>query len=112
MVVFADSLIVDRLFSQDHFIKRKQVYCKPYYKKRNKQYNPIVINNECNQVNDTYLDSSGEDSNRKLFIGGLHRLVVEQEMMAYFSKFGEIKECLIMRDKYRGKSRGIIMTDY
>lgn len=108
MIKFSDSSFQNELFTQNHFIKGTQIICKPYSKQRNHlQNNSFVLNPKISQTNIIYDDSSGERNDKKLFIGGIHRLVVEQEMLDYFSKFGQVKECLLMRDKYTGKSRGI-----
>eukprot|EP01129_Flabellula_baltica_P010979 TRINITY_DN4718_c0_g1_i2.p1 TRINITY_DN4718_c0_g1~~TRINITY_DN4718_c0_g1_i2.p1 ORF type:complete len:259 (-),score=43.51 TRINITY_DN4718_c0_g1_i2:420-1145(-) len=42
----------------------------------------------------------------KLFVGGLPLLLTEDLMRDYFSAFGSISECLIMKDRYTGRPRG------
>lgn len=52
--------------------------------------------------------SSGCDSNDpgKMFIGGLNPLTTPDNLRHYFRSFGEIKECMIMRDPLTKRSRG------
>ncbi|KAF2108622.1 hypothetical protein BDV96DRAFT_503984, partial [Lophiotrema nucula] len=43
---------------------------------------------------------------RKMFIGGLNWETTEQSLKDYFSQFGEVSECTVMRDSATGRSRG------
>jgi len=45
------------------------------------------------------------DSSLKIFIGGIHREVSENEFSEFFKSFGSIKQCILMRDGM-GLSRG------
>jgi len=36
---------------------------------------------------------------RKIFVGGLPHNLAECEFRAYFSKFGELEDCVILKDK-------------
>ena len=45
---------------------------------------------------------------KKLFIGGLRDTVSEEDLRAYFSKYGNILEIVVMREKETGKPRGEI----
>eukprot|EP01129_Flabellula_baltica_P010727 TRINITY_DN4565_c0_g2_i1.p1 TRINITY_DN4565_c0_g2~~TRINITY_DN4565_c0_g2_i1.p1 ORF type:complete len:314 (-),score=70.66 TRINITY_DN4565_c0_g2_i1:34-975(-) len=49
---------------------------------------------------------------RKLFIGGLPLLLTEDMMFSYFAQFGEVTECLIMKDRYTGRPRGFGFISY
>jgi len=51
---------------------------------------------------------SGCDSNDpgKMFIGGLNPLTTPDNLRSYFRNFGDIKECMIMRDPLTKRSRG------
>ena len=52
---------------------------------------------------------------KKIFIGGLRDQVTDEELKTYFSTYGSIVECLVMRDKETQKSRGfgfITFDDY
>ncbi|KAF2272198.1 RNA-binding domain-containing protein [Westerdykella ornata] len=42
----------------------------------------------------------------KMFIGGLNWETTEQSLRDYFSQFGEVSECTVMRDSTTGRSRG------
>ncbi|KAJ6007116.1 hypothetical protein N7522_005467 [Penicillium canescens] len=43
---------------------------------------------------------------RKMFIGGLNWETTDQSLRDYFSEFGEVQECTVMRDSATGRSRG------
>ncbi|KIW59200.1 hypothetical protein PV05_03665 [Exophiala xenobiotica] len=42
----------------------------------------------------------------KMFIGGLNWETTDQSLHDYFSQFGEVQECTVMRDSATGRSRG------
>lgn len=42
----------------------------------------------------------------KMFIGGLNWETTDESMKNYFSRFGEVTECTVMRDNVSGRSRG------
>ncbi|RMD44001.1 hypothetical protein DV735_g1103, partial [Chaetothyriales sp. CBS 134920] len=42
----------------------------------------------------------------KMFIGGLNWETTDQSLHDYFSQFGEVQECTVMRDGSTGRSRG------
>ncbi|CAD0095317.1 unnamed protein product [Aureobasidium mustum] len=42
----------------------------------------------------------------KMFIGGLNWETTDQSLREYFSQFGEVTECTVMRDGATGRSRG------
>ncbi|KAM0285678.1 hypothetical protein ACHAQH_001384 [Verticillium albo-atrum] len=48
--------------------------------------------------------SAKEDG--KMFIGGLNWETTDQSLRDYFSQFGEVVECTVMRDSTTGRSRG------
>ncbi|KAL1867723.1 hypothetical protein Daus18300_006279 [Diaporthe australafricana] len=43
---------------------------------------------------------------RKMFIGGLNWETTDESLRDYFSQFGEVTECTVMRDGATGRSRG------
>ncbi|KAH8820952.1 hypothetical protein F5884DRAFT_68477 [Xylogone sp. PMI_703] len=43
---------------------------------------------------------------RKMFIGGLNWETTDQSLKEYFSQFGDVLECTVMRDGASGRSRG------
>ncbi|CAF1051469.1 unnamed protein product [Brachionus calyciflorus] len=49
---------------------------------------------------------------RKVFIGGLSYKTDEETFKAYFSKFGELVDFVVMKDKETGKSRGFGFVTY
>ncbi|KAI1773437.1 hypothetical protein F4818DRAFT_422567 [Hypoxylon cercidicola] len=50
--------------------------------------------------------SSGAKEDGKMFIGGLNWETTDQSLRDYFSQFGEVTECTVMRDGATGRSRG------
>ncbi|KAI9140827.1 hypothetical protein BKA69DRAFT_1077937 [Paraphysoderma sedebokerense] len=42
----------------------------------------------------------------KMFIGGLHLATTDESLRTYFEKYGQVKDCVVMRDVVTGKSRG------
>lgn len=49
---------------------------------------------------------------KKIFIGGLRDTITDDELKAYFSNYGNVTECLVMRDKETNKSRGFGFITY
>jgi len=43
---------------------------------------------------------------RKLFVGGLCAEVSNEEFRKYFEQYGEIEDCIVMREKESGRPRG------
>ncbi|XP_067929016.1 heterogeneous nuclear ribonucleoprotein 87F-like isoform X2 [Watersipora subatra] len=43
---------------------------------------------------------------RKVFVGGLHPETDDEAMKSYFSKYGEILDCIVMKDSQTRRSRG------
>ena len=41
-----------------------------------------------------------------MFVGGLHPSLTTENLINYFSQFGQIEKGIIMTDKVTGKSRG------
>ena len=51
------------------------------------------------KVDDQIKPENPEAENmRKIFTGGLNRETTDDEMKAYFGKFGEITDCIILKD--------------
>ncbi len=93
-----DCLKVEELLrNQPHFIDGKQVECKIAIPKDyiNSANNESLVN-----------EDPGLFNSRKIFVGGLHPSLREDEMRQYFEQYGEIEQCVIMFDKPTGKSRG------
>jgi RNA-binding protein Musashi len=53
----------------------------------------------------TATDPTKEDPG-KMFVGGLSWQTFSDGLREYFSKYGDIKECVVMRDPVTKKSRG------
>ncbi|KAG0351969.1 hypothetical protein BGZ54_003007, partial [Gamsiella multidivaricata] len=49
--------------------------------------------------------SSGRDHG-KMFIGGLNWETTDESLKAYFSQYGELTDCMVMKDPVTNKSRG------
>uniref|UniRef100_A0A3B5MVJ5 RRM domain-containing protein n=1 Tax=Xiphophorus couchianus TaxID=32473 RepID=A0A3B5MVJ5_9TELE len=48
----------------------------------------------------------------KMFIGGLSWQTTQEGLREYFCKFGEVKECMVMRDPVTKRSRGFGFVTY
>lgn len=48
----------------------------------------------------------------KIFVGGLTRETTDDMLRQYFENFGEIVECIVMKDKMSGVSRGFGFVKY
>jgi RNA-binding protein Musashi len=51
-------------------------------------------------------DASKLVHKNKIFVGGLASLVSGDELKKYFSKYGEVADCVVMKDRVTGASRG------
>ncbi|KAF6228410.1 hypothetical protein HO133_008140 [Letharia lupina] len=62
------------------------------------------------QYNDAAMEQEpapiGIKEDGKMFIGGLNWETTDQSLKEYFSTFGEVQECTVMRDGASGRSRG------
>ncbi|KAL6963475.1 hypothetical protein U1Q18_012004 [Sarracenia purpurea var. burkii] len=47
-----------------------------------------------------------ESEHGKLFVGGISQVTSEEALKDYFGKYGEVKECEILRERFTGKGRG------
>lgn len=70
-----------------------------------------------NEENEENHDNGDEDSEepeqfRKLFIGGLDYKTTEDTLKAHFSQWGEIVDCVVMRDPQTKRSRGFGFITY
>lgn len=52
------------------------------------------------------MSSSEPEQLRKIFVGGLNRRTTEETLKEYFSSWGNIVDCVIMREGKNGPSRG------
>lgn len=49
---------------------------------------------------------------RKIFIGGLHYETTDESLRQFYEKWGEVVDCVVMRDPYTRKSRGFGFITY
>ena len=49
---------------------------------------------------------------RKIFVGGLPHNLSDDEFRQYFSSYGDIEDCAILKDKRTGKPRGFGFVTY
>ncbi|KAM4809422.1 DAZ-associated protein 1 isoform 1-T1 [Rhinophrynus dorsalis] len=52
------------------------------------------------------MNSQGGDEIGKLFVGGLDWSTTQETLRSYFSQYGEVVDCVIMKDKTTNQSRG------
>ncbi|KAM8961320.1 DAZ-associated protein 1 isoform 2-T2 [Pelodytes ibericus] len=52
------------------------------------------------------MNSQGGDEIGKLFVGGLDWSTTQETLRNYFSQYGEVVDCVIMKDKATNQSRG------
>ncbi|XP_057300616.1 RNA-binding protein Musashi homolog 2-like isoform X2 [Hydractinia symbiolongicarpus] len=55
---------------------------------------------------------SPQDEQCKIFVGGVGKHTSEESLRAYFGKFGEISDSVIMKDKQTGEPRGFAFVTY
>ncbi|KAJ5476216.1 hypothetical protein N7475_001945 [Penicillium sp. IBT 31633x] len=55
---------------------------------------------------ETESHGTGIKEDGKMFIGGLNWETTDESLRGYFSQFGEVQECTVMRDSATGRSRG------
>ena len=105
-------MVNEILRTQPHYINGKKVDCKIAIPKNklnenSKKNKKKTKENKNNSISTT--QSSNKSSPlyfRKMFVGGLHPLLTTENLINYFSQFGEIEKGIIMTDKITGKSRG------
>lgn len=49
------------------------------------------------------LQDKRTEQQRKLFIGGIHHETTEDTLEAFYGKWGEIVDCVVMRDPTTGR---------
>jgi len=49
------------------------------------------------------LQDKRTEQQRKLFIGGIHHETTEETLEAFYGKWGEIVDCVVMRDPTTGR---------
>ena len=53
-------------------------------------------------------DPEPKDQSDKIFVGGVHADVSEDEFRDFFAVFGDVKEAHLMYDRETGRPRGIL----
>lgn len=53
-----------------------------------------------------------DDSPIKLFVGQLPRVSEEEDLRTFFQCYGDLVECVIIRDKHNGRHRGCAFLTY
>ncbi|KAK7944364.1 hypothetical protein WMY93_000092 [Mugilogobius chulae] len=53
-----------------------------------------------------------ETDPRKMFVGGLSWQTTQERLQEYFGKFGDVKDCTVMRDPLTKRSRGFGFVTY
>ena len=48
----------------------------------------------------------------KLFVGNLNYRMTSEDLQAAFAEFGEVVECIVMTDKFSGRSKGFGFVTY
>ncbi|KTG38258.1 hypothetical protein cypCar_00033457 [Cyprinus carpio] len=67
---------------------------------------PAVVHSRPRLTRGLWPLASAHSRPRKMFIGGLSWQTSPDSLRDYFSKFGEIRECMVMRDPTTKRSRG------
>lgn len=57
-------------------------------------------------------NSNGSGGHRKVFVGGLSWETDEKSLRDYFSRYGVVSDCVIMRDRHTGHPRGFGFVTY
>lgn len=50
--------------------------------------------------------SAPQQNNAKLFVGNLNYQVTSEDLRAKFAEFGEVIDCIVLTDKFSGRSKG------
>merc|ERR1719461_510981 len=58
------------------------------------------------KYNKDIYDRDEERRSRKLFVGGVSFKTTDEDFFQYFAKYGELEDCVLIREKDTGQSRG------
>ncbi|XP_072315843.1 RNA-binding protein Musashi homolog 1-like [Eucyclogobius newberryi] len=61
---------------------------------------------------DTEETESCAQDPRKMFVGGLSWQTTQERLLEYFGRFGDVKDCTVMRDPVTKRSRGFGFVTY
>lgn len=78
---------------------------------------PVRQRNSLNTTSASFYQEDLDDpkfsyNTKKIFVGGLPHGLSEEEFQAYFEKYGEIEDCVVMYDRATGKPRGFGFVTY
>ena len=57
-------------------------------------------------------EGNSDDRLKKLFVGGLNRSTSDETLKAYFEEYGELSDCVVIRDSGTKESRGFGYVTY
>ena len=63
-------------------------------------------------MRDNMGDKDEPEQFRKLFIGGLNYKTKDDGLMEFYSQWGELTDCVVMKDGQTGRSRGFGFIPY
>jgi heterogeneous nuclear ribonucleoprotein A1/A3 len=89
-VYYADPTSIDRVLQEEHVIDGHNIDCE------------LSCNNS---LGDNIVKRSTNMIKTKLFISNLAMCLGDQEFMDYFSSYGEIKQCYVVKNPRNGKSK-------
>ncbi len=100
--------MVNEILKNQNYIIGKKLDCKLAIPKEKLLHK---LNENKNIINNSFSSSNSNNNNtpinlRKMFVGGLHPSLTTENLIKYFSQFGEVEKGIIMTDKITGKSRG------
>jgi len=86
----------------DHYIDSKKVFSLIF------DYQKVDCKTAVNRQNESIPNPilQPESATRKIFVGGLHYDLTPADLEKHFSKYGKVTDCVIMKDRDSGKSRG------
>ncbi|GAB4820691.1 hypothetical protein N2152v2_007737 [Parachlorella kessleri] len=93
-VVFADSVVADKVISQQHTIDRREVEAK---RALPKDESPVSKDQQA---------AANGHRTKKIFVGGLPPTVDDETFRQYFGEFGEVDDAVVMYDHENKRPRG------
>lgn len=103
-VVFADSIVAERVVMEKHMIDGRIVEAKKAVPRDDQQIT--------NRSNSSIHGSPGPARTKKIFVGGLASTVTESDFKRYFDQFGMITDVVVMYDHNTQRPRGFGFITY
>ncbi|XAR53860.1 hypothetical protein NMG60_11022563 [Bertholletia excelsa] len=103
-VVFADSIVAERVVREKHMIDGRTVEAKKAV--------PRDDQNLSNRNSGSVQGPPGPARTRKIFVGGLPSTVTESDFKKYFGQFGTITDVVVMYDHNTQRPRGFGFITY